>query len=73
MNFNDEMKIPYVSKELCAYLREVYSLRTVIHALEACNAEENAHMSLGFLAGINSIVERLEAIQAQQEEDNGIH
>ena len=30
-------------------------------------------MSMGFLAGINSIVERLEAIQAQQEEDNGIH
>jgi hypothetical protein len=73
MNFNDEMKIPYVSKELCVYLREVYSLPNVIHALEACNAVENADMSMGFLAGINSIVERLEAIQAQQEEDNGIH
>lgn len=73
MNFNDEMKIPYVSKELCAYLRAVYSLPNVLHALEACNAGENADMSMGFLAGINSIVERLEAIQAQQEEDNGIH
>ena len=70
MNFNDEMKIPYVSEELCAYLREVYSLPNVLHALDYHNAVKSADMSMGFIAGINSIIEKLEAINVQQKGDN---
>lgn len=69
MTINEEMKIPYVSKELCQYLRETYTLPTVLH--QSFNVK-NADIAMGLMYGINTIIERLEAIQAQQEEDNGV-
>lgn len=69
MTINDEMKIPYVSKELCQYLRETYTLPMLLH--QSFNVK-NADMALGLIYGINTIIERLEAIQAQQEVDNGV-
>ena len=67
---NEEMKIPYVSKELCQYLRETYTLQMVLHQSFNVN---NADIAVGLMYGINTIIERLEAIQAQQEENDGIH
>lgn len=69
MTINEEMKIPYVSKELCQYLRETYTLPMVLQ--QSFNVK-NADIAMGLLYGINTIIERLEAIQAQQEEDNGV-
>lgn len=69
MTINEEMKIPYVSKELCQYLRETYTLPMVLH--QSFNMK-NADIAMGLMYGINTIIERLEAIQAQQEEDNGV-
>ncbi|WP_308546206.1 hypothetical protein [uncultured Selenomonas sp.] len=69
MTINEEMKIPYVSKELCQYLRETYTLPMVLH--QSVNVK-NADIAMGIMYGINTIIERLEAIQAQQEEDNGV-
>ena len=69
MTYNDEMKVPYVSKELCAYLRETYKLPTVLRNI---NAECTGDTTVGYLVGVNEVIERLEAIQVQQEEDNGI-
>lgn len=69
MTYNDEMKVPYVSKELCEYLRETYNLPTVLHKVYAKYTGDTA---VGYLVGINEVIERLEVIQVQQEEDNGI-
>ena len=69
MTINEEMKIPYVSKELSQYLRETYTLPMVLH--QSFNVK-NADIAMGLMYGINTIIERLEAIQAQQEEDNGV-
>lgn len=69
MTINEEMKIPYVSKELCQYLRETYTLPMILH--QYFNVK-NADIAMGLLYGINTIIERLEAIQAQQEENDGV-
>ena len=69
MTINEEMKIPYVSKEVCQYLRETYTLPMVLH--QSFNVK-NADIAMGLMYGINTVIERLEAIQAQQEEDNGV-
>lgn len=70
MTYNDEMKVPYVSKELCEYLRETYNLPTVLSGIASDCSGDTA---VGYLIGVNTVIERLEAIQVQQEEDNGIH
>lgn len=69
MTINEEMKIPYVSKELCQYLRDTYTLPMVLH--QSSNVK-NADIAMGLMYGINAIIERLEAIQAQQEENDGV-
>lgn len=69
MTYNDEMKVPYVSKELCEYLRKTYNLPTVLHNV---NAECTGDEAVGYLVGVNEVIERLEAIQVQQGEENGI-
>ena len=72
MTVNEEMRVPYVSKELCMYLRKTYSLPNVLHSLGAIDIakEGQAASALGVAMGINSVIERLEAINAQQEGDN---
>lgn len=68
--FNEEMKIPYVSKELCEYLRETYNLPNALHMVSQADDYTSA---MGIIFGINNVLERLEAIQVQQEENDGIH
>lgn len=69
-NFDEDMKVPYVSEELCKYLREIYSLSTVLRGLDDVNSGD---MALGIMLGISTVLERLEAIHVQQEADNGIY
>lgn len=71
MKFNDEMQVPYVSKELCEYLRKTYSLQMMLQNT-AKMQDGHAEFAMGSLYGVNEVIERLEAIQVQQEEDNGI-
>ena len=72
MTINEEMKIPYVSKELCQYLRDTYTLQMVLH--QSFNVDvKNSDIAMGIMFGINMLIERLEAIQIQQEENDGIH
>ena len=70
MTVNDEMRIPYVSKEICKYLRETYNLPMVLS--QVINAK-NADIGMGRVVGINEVIERLEAITVQQEENDGIN
>lgn len=71
MTINDEMKIPYVSKEVCKYLRETYTLPSVLQ--RCASTAKNADLSIGYMAGVNEVIERLEAITGQQEENDGIY
>lgn len=70
MEFNSEMKIPYVSKAVCEYLRNIYNLPNVLYQVvgKVERAEDSA-FTLGMMMGINTTIERLEAIVAQQEGD----
>lgn len=70
MTINEEMKIPYVSKEVCKYLRDTYTLPMV---LDLVHPSKNADIAMGIMFGINLLIERLEAIQVQQEENDGIY
>ena len=70
MTVNDEMKIPYVSKEICKYLRETYSLPALL--CMCTSTKKSADVSLGFMLGVNEVIARLEAITVQEEND-GIH
>ena len=70
MTINEEMKIPYVSKEVCKYHRDTYTLQAVLNSV---HKTKNADIAMGIAYGINEIIERLEAIQVQQEENDGIH
>lgn len=70
MTINEEMKIPYVSKEVCKYLRDTYTLPMV---LDLVYPSKNADIAMGIMFGINLLIERLEAIQVQQEENDGIY
>ena len=69
MEFNSEMKIPYVSKAVCEYLRNIYNLPNVLYQVVGKIEAEDSAFSLGMMMGINTTIERLEAIVAQQEGD----
>jgi hypothetical protein len=75
MTIDEEMKIPYVSKELCEYLRRTFTLQACLSGgvpeLLTRSPNVNNDCLIGCLAGINATIERLEAINRQQEEDNG--
>ena len=70
MEFNSEMKIPYVSKAVCEYLRNIYNLPNVLYQVVGkIEGAEDSAFALGMVMGINTTIERLEAIVAQQEGD----
>ncbi|MBS5519646.1 MAG: hypothetical protein KHX13_04855 [Acidaminococcus intestini] len=67
---NEDERVPYVSPELCRYLRETYALPLVLHGH---GKDKDASYFVGYMSGLNAVMERLEAIQVQQEEDSGIY
>lgn len=69
MKDNSERDIPYVSKELCVYLRERFSLQNLL--MEG-GGDMKAERYLGYIAGINALICELEGIQTMQEEHDGI-
>lgn len=70
MKDNEDNRIPYVSKELCEYMRHELSLPNLLVKVRGNFTGERA---IGFLTGVNSVLDLLEAIQVRQEEDNGIY
>lgn len=69
MKDNNERDIPYVSKELCEYLRERFSLQNIARDFDD---KAPADRILGSIAGVNNIIETLEEIQLMQEERDGL-
>lgn len=70
MKDNSERDIPYVSNDLCVYLRERFSLQNLLYDLE--DDDTPAERILGTFLGVNAIIETLEGIQTMQEEHDGI-
>lgn len=71
MKDNSERDIPYVSNDLCVYLRERFSLQNLLYDLEA-DDNTPAERILGSFLGVNAIIETLEGIQTMQKEHDGI-
>ena len=71
MKDNSERDIPYVSKDLCVYLRERFSLQNLLYDLED-DDDPPAEPILGSFLGVNAIIGTLEGIQTMQEEHDGI-
>ena len=71
MKVDNEMRIPYVSKEICRYLRDTYSLPNVLTdtGTGRTMGVQDSSFTLGIMVGVNKAIERLEAIVAQQEGD----
>ena len=69
MKDNSERDIPYVSNELCVYLRERFSLQNL---LMNDSGDMKAERYLGYIAGINALIMELEEIQTMQEENDGL-
>ena len=68
--FNEEMRVPYVPKEVCEYLRDTYSLPNVLDQVTyKVKSSVDSAVALGMMMGVNMAIERLEAIVAQQEGD----
>lgn len=70
MKDNSERDIPYVSKDLCVYLRERFSLQNLLHDIDDDGTP--AERIMGSFLGVNFIIETLEGIQTMQEEHDGI-
>ena len=70
MKDNSERDIPYVSKDLCVYLRERFSLPNLLYDLE--DDDTPAERILGTFLGVNAIIKTLEGIQTMQEEHDGL-
>lgn len=66
MRDNSDIQIPYVPKDVCEYLRGVYSLPTVLNTVR--KGTPNNDVALGYMQGVNAVLEFLEALQGQQEE-----
>lgn len=58
----DDLKIPYVSKDIVEYLEEVFSTDTIL-TLKVSNNDEH----LGYIKGVREVIGRLKYIQ----EDSG--
>lgn len=69
MKYDNEMKIPYVSKEICMYLRNIYSLPNALQETQRIMSIKDSAYALGMMVGVDKVIERLEAIVAQQEGD----
>ncbi len=62
---NNDMRIPYVSKEVVKYLRDHYALQHLLHDTkhEASSNDER----IGFMMGVTNVIDFLEAIVREQE------
>ena len=69
MKDNSERDIPYVSKGLCEYLRERFSLPNL---MSLTSSTSNDARTIGAFKGIDTVIGALEEIQIMQEERDGI-
>lgn len=65
IKFDDELKVPYVDKKIVDYLKEVYTNRELLNMVK----NDEAEMALGFMYGVQHVIDRLNVIVHNQEGD----
>lgn len=60
----DNLKIPYVAKDLVDYLFEVYDFDYML----SCTEGESSDYQIGYIRGIRDLIGHLRAIQEEQDE-----
>lgn len=60
---------PFVDKLIVSYLKEVYSNRELLDMTK----KEYPAKAIGFMYGVQEVINRLEAISLREEEENGIY
>lgn len=68
MKDNYDRQIPYVSKELCDYLRECYSLQNML-SIKEFDKPKMSKVALGYMHGVDAVISMLEGIYREQEEN----
>lgn len=61
----EELKVPYIDKRIVEYLKGVYNLRDTLNM----TVNENANLQVGFMYGVQHVIDRLDAIVKRQEGD----
>lgn len=61
----EELKVPYIDKRIVEYLKGVYNLRDTLNM----TVNENADLQVGFMYGVQHVIDRLDAIVKRQEGD----
>ena len=61
----EELKVPYIDKRIVEYLKGVYNLRDTLNMA----VNENANLQVGFMYGVQHVIDRLDAIVKRQEGD----
>ena len=61
----EELKVPYIDKRIVEYLKSVYNLRDTLNM----TVNEDANLQVGFMYGVQHVIDRLDAIVKRQEGD----
>lgn len=61
----EELKVPYIDKRIVEYLKGVYNLRDTLNM----TVNEEANLQVGFMYGVQHVIDRLDAIVKRQEGD----
>lgn len=61
----EELKVPYIDKRIVEYLKGVYNLRDTLNM----TVNEDASLQVGFMYGVQHVIDRLDAIVKRQEGD----
>lgn len=61
----EELKVPYIDKRIVEYLKGVYNLRDTLNM----TVNEDANLQVGFMYGVQHVIDRLDAIVKRQEGD----
>lgn len=61
----EELKVPYIDKRIVEYLKSVYNLRDIL----TMTVNEEPKLQVGFMYGVQHVIDRLDAIVKRQEGD----
>lgn len=61
----DDDRLPFVDKKVVSYLKEVYDNRFLLEIVK--KEEMNADASIGFMQGVQQIIDRLDALSTRDD------
>ena len=61
----EDDRLPFVDKKVVSYLKEVYDNRFLLEIVK--KEEMNADASIGFMQGVQQIIDRLDALSTRDD------